>query len=109
MGKYAWLEHYGFHELKPQGTMRKWCEAHDGQIVHLTQVLAREDGVPVSAWMPGGRKLVAGKTYASFDGSIREYSPGRVLHAEDDALIVAHPWGEREHVCIYQLDSRAGS
>lgn len=84
----------------PNGTMAKWCQDHDGAIVHTLQTDNRLGNV----WSPLSRTLDA-HTYrgkALFNGSARDYAGMRVLAATDWALIVADDWHTIAYVVVTQ-------
>lgn len=79
-----------------QGTLRDWMRAHDGVRVDTLQVgLGRR-----SAWAPTARVVDASRTtFATLDGSRRDYAGMRVVAANDDGIMVA----DESHVVVYAV------
>lgn len=72
------------------GTMKGWCELHDGQNILTIQ----KDNYSGAFWIPFAREIDAHSraTSVSFDSSVREYRGMKVISASRDLLIVADSW-----------------
>ena len=81
------------------GTMKTWCELHDGQNVLTIQ----RDNHTGGFWIPFAREVDAHSraTSVSFESSVREYRGMKVVSASRDLLIVADSW----HTIAYIIQS----
>lgn len=86
-------------DSSPKGTMRAWMAAHDGELVTTVQV----DRKAGTRWAPTGRTVEARPSFVLLSGSRRDYKGMRVLHATENALIVADDW----HVVAYVAEEVA--
>lgn len=75
-----------------KGTLRRWCEDHNGMGVDTWQVQ------PLRSWVPGTRILSASASYATFDGSRQDYAGTTVIHADDSMVIYTYDWGGPAYV-----------
>lgn len=89
--------------LAPSGTLKAWATAHDMQTVHTLQVHPR------GAWSPGGRKMIASATYATLDGSRRDYGGTTVLHSDDSTIVFTYDWGGPAYVIWTTIDPHAAN
>lgn len=79
------------------GTMRAWCEKHNGQAVTTVQV----DNNSGSAWCPTGRTINATRASSVlFNDSARYYAGMRVIGTSDRALVVEDEW----HTIAYVIE-----
>jgi hypothetical protein len=85
-----------------RGTMRAWMEAHNGARIETLQATVSIDGGIRDLWTPGARILDATRsTFATLNGSRRDYGGCRVLAAGDETLIIVTPWGDDVQLCVY--------
>jgi len=72
-------------DAPPNGTLRAWCQDHDGAIIDTVQV-----GYGGWLWAPLARKLDATRpSFLTLDGSRREYAGMRVVAVTSDAILTA--------------------
>lgn len=86
------------------GTAKAWLTARHGTKVDTLQVTADTEGRLASGWAPGPREVDASRaTYATFDGSRRDYAGMTVVAANDTHLVAVAPWGDDAvQVAIYR-------
>lgn len=88
-----------------QGTAKAWFQSHHGATVDLLQAVVSETGELSQGWAPTGRVLDSKSraTYATFDGSIREYKDMRVEAVSDTVLVASSPYGSHRQIQIYRI------
>lgn len=81
-------------EYPCQGSAKRWLQAHNGKSVDTLQLSVYLDGAELaggvagSLWAPIGRTVDASRaTYATLDGSRRDYSDLSVIHESENILV----------------------
>lgn len=87
---------------EPQGTMKSWMQAANGERIQTVQVENRTG----KAWAPTDRVVdaAARATGVVLDGSIRDYRGMRVVGADDKVLVVT----DDRHTVVYVRSTQPG-
>lgn len=66
-----------------------WVTMHDGEAVDTLQATFPDDtGRITMPWAPANRVIKARATFATFDGSRRDYRGVKVLASDDNTIVV---------------------
>ena len=94
-----WLERIKSARVERAVSFKNWLAGKDS--VDMAQITVNADNRITGSWLPGRRDVVIKSTYATFNGSIRDFAGHTHLFHSDDVFISVSPFGDSLQISVY--------
>ncbi len=94
-----WLERIKSARTETPIAFKRWLTGKDS--VDMAQITVNADNKITGSWLPGRRDVVIKSTYATFNGSIRDFAGHTHLFHSEDVFISASPNGDSLQISVY--------
>lgn len=94
-----WLERIKSARTETPIAFKRWLAGKDS--VDMAQITVNAGNKITGSWLPGRRDVVIKSTYATFNGSIRDFAGHTHLFHSDDVFISVSPFGDSLQISVY--------
>lgn len=94
-----WLERIKSARTEKAVSFKNWLAGKDS--VDMAQITVNADNRITGSWLPGRRDVVIKSTYATFNGSIRDFAGHTHLFHSGDVFISASSFGDSLQISVY--------